>query len=37
MTDKTYKPAYTAEFRERAIRLFKEHRSEYSSDSAAYS
>jgi transposase len=36
MTDKTYKPAYTAEFRERAIRLFREHRSEYPSDSAAY-
>lgn len=36
MTDTTYKPAYTAEFRDRAIRLFQDHRSDYASDSAAY-
>ena len=29
-------PTYTAEFRERSIRLFKENRSNYSSDNAAY-
>ena len=36
MTDKKHTPSYTAEFRARGVRLFCEHRSDYSSDSAAY-
>ena len=36
MTQRKYTPSYTAEFRERGIRLFKENRSNYSSDNAAY-
>ena len=36
MTDKKHTTSYTAEFRARGVRLFREHRSEYSSDSAAY-
>ena len=36
MTQRKYTPTYTAEFRERGIRLFKENRSNYSSDNAAY-
>ena len=36
MTDKKPTPSYTAEFRARGVRLFHEHRSDYSSDSAAY-
>ena len=36
MTDKKHTPSYTAEFRARGVRLFREHRSDYSSDSAAY-
>jgi hypothetical protein len=35
MTDKEHTPSYTAEFRARGVRLFGEHRSDYSSDSAA--
>jgi transposase-like protein len=29
-------PKYTAEFRERGVRLYREHRSDYTSDNAAY-
>jgi len=36
MTDKKHTLSYTAEFRARGVRLFREHRSDYSSDSAAY-
>jgi len=36
MSKKTYKPKYSAEFRERAIQLVKDHRSEYVSDNQAY-
>jgi len=36
MTQRKYTPTYTAEFRERGIRLFNENRSNYSSDNAAY-
>ena len=36
MTDKRHTPSYTVEFRARGVRLFREHRSGYSSDSAAY-
>lgn len=36
MTDKKHTPSYTAEFRARGVRLFREHRSDYSSDSAAF-
>src|SRR6056297_924355 len=36
MTDKKHSPSYTAEFRARGVRLFRAHRSDYSSDSAAY-
>ena len=36
MTQRKYTPSYTAEFRKRGIRLFKENRSNYSSDNAAY-
>jgi transposase len=34
--DKTKTVKYPAEFRERGVRMVKEHRSEYSSDNAAY-
>jgi transposase-like protein len=36
MTQRKPTPTYTAEFRERGIRLFKENRGNYSSDNAAY-
>jgi len=36
MTQRKPTPTYTAEFRTRGIRLFKENRSNYSSDNAAY-
>ena len=36
MTKKKHTPAYPAELRERGVRLVREHRSEYPSDSAAY-
>jgi transposase-like protein len=36
MTQKKYMPTYTAEFRARGIRLFKENRTNYSSNNAAY-
>ena len=36
MTEKKHTPSYTAEFRARGVRLFHEHRSDYSSDNAAY-
>ena len=36
MTQRKPTPTYTAEFRERGIRLFKENRANYSSDNAAY-
>ncbi|KPU84751.1 transposase [Marinosulfonomonas sp. PRT-SC04] len=36
MTQRKPTPTYTAEFRERGIRLFRENRSNYSSDNAAY-
>lgn len=36
MTEKKNTPSYTAEFRARGVRLFRDHRSDYSSDSAAY-
>ena len=36
MTQRKHTPTYTAEFRERGIRLFKENRSNYSSDNGAY-
>ena len=36
MTEKKYTPSYTAEFRERGVRLYREHRAEYRSDNAAY-
>ena len=36
MTQRKHSLSYTAEFRERGIRLFKENRSNYSSDNAAY-
>ena len=36
MTDKKHTPGYTAGFRARGVRLFREHRSDYSSDSGAY-
>ena len=36
MTQRKHTPIYTAEFRERGIRLFKENRANYSSDNAAY-
>lgn len=37
MDQKTVPPRYTAEFRERGVRLFLDHRSDYDSDNAAYS
>lgn len=36
MTQRTSKPTYTPEFRERGVRLFAEQRVGYKSDSAAY-
>lgn len=36
MTKKKHTPAYPAELRERGVRLFRENRSEYASDNAAY-
>ena len=36
MTQRKHTPTYTAEFRSRGVRLFKENRSNYSSDNAAY-
>ena len=38
MESKKKKPAptYTAEFRERGVRLYREHRPDYTSDNAAY-
>ena len=33
---KKHTPTYTAEFRERGVRLYREHRSDYTSDNAAY-
>lgn len=36
MTKQRFTPAYPAELRERGVRLFRDHRSEYSSDNAAY-
>lgn len=36
MEQKQSPPKYTAEFRERGVRLFREQRSEYPSDNAAY-
>jgi len=35
-TKKKHTPTYTAEFRERGVRLYREHRSDYPSDNAAY-
>ncbi len=35
MTRKRHTPAYPAELRDRGVRLFREHRSEYASDTAA--
>ena len=35
MMQKTHTPAYPAELRKRGVRLFRENRSEYSSDNAA--
>ena len=36
MTKKKHTPAYPAELRERGVRLFRENRSEYTSDNATY-
>ena len=36
MEKKKKVPTYTAEFRDRAVRLAKEHRDDYSSDNAAF-
>ena len=36
MTDKKHTPSYMAEFCARGVRLLREHRSDYSSASAAY-
>ena len=36
MTKKKHTPTYPAELRERGVRLFRENRSEYTSDNAAY-
>lgn len=36
MTQRKRTPKYTAEFRERGVRLFKENRADYASDNAAY-
>ena len=36
MTKNRYTPAYPAELRERGVRLFRENRADYGSDTAAY-
>ena len=36
MSEKKHTPTYTAEFLERGVRLYREQRSEYSSDNAAF-
>ncbi len=36
MTKKKHTPAYPAELRDRGVRLVREHRAEYASDTAAY-
>ena len=36
MTKKKHTPAYPAELRERGVRLFRENRSDYTSDNSAY-
>lgn len=36
MTKQRFTPAYPAELRERGVRLFRENRADYASDSAAY-
>lgn len=36
MSEKKHTPTYTVEFRERGVRLYREQRSEYSSDNAAF-
>lgn len=36
MTKQRYTPAYPAELRERGVRLFRENRADYSSDTVAY-
>ena len=36
MTQKNSPPKYTSEFRERGVRLYREHRADYGSDNAAY-
>ena len=36
MTETKPTPSYSAEFRERGVRLLNEHRAEYGSDNAAY-
>lgn len=36
MTQKNYTVRYPREFRERGVRLYKEHRSDYTSDNSAY-
>lgn len=36
MTKQRFTPAYPAELRERGVRLFRENRADYSSDTAAY-
>ena len=36
MTQKKHSPAYPTELRERGVRLFRENRSNYTSDNAAY-
>ncbi len=36
MTKRRFTPAYPAELRERGVRLFRENRADYTSDTAAY-
>lgn len=36
MTKQRFTPAYPSELRERGVRLFRENRADYASDSAAY-
>jgi len=36
MSEKKPTPSYSAEFRERGVRLYREHRSDYTSDNKAY-
>ena len=36
MTNQRFTPAYPVELRERGVRLFRENRADYSSDTAAY-